>query len=86
MMKTSRMMDVVTVDAELTLEFASLIAEAILEADAERTAWMEAQAGLYAPEFDDSDAELVAWLRCHDASDPEYSDIYKDVYGVRPRW
>lgn len=19
-------------------------------------------------------------------SDPEYSDIYKDVYGVRPRW
>lgn len=32
-------------------------------------------------------AELTAWL-----ADPanryseEYSDIYKDVYGVRPRW
>lgn len=28
--------------------------------------------------------ELRAWLRTHDASDPEYSDIYKDVYGFRP--
>ena len=30
--------------------------------------------------------EAVEWLRTHDASDELYSDIYKDVYGVRPRW
>lgn len=30
------------------------------------------------------DDDLRAWLRSHDPSDPEYSDIFKDVYGVRP--
>lgn len=35
----------------------------------------------------ENEARLLAWL-----ADPanryseEYSDIYKDVYGVRPRW
>lgn len=26
------------------------------------------------------------WLRTHDSSHPLYSDIFKDVYGYRPRW
>ena len=26
------------------------------------------------------------WLAEHDFGDAEYSDIYKDVHGVRPRW
>lgn len=30
-------------------------------------------------------AKLCEWLRTHDSSDENYSDIYKDVYGVRPR-
>lgn len=30
--------------------------------------------------------ELLQWLAAHDKSDELYSDIYKDVYGVRPRW
>lgn len=30
--------------------------------------------------------ELLKWLATADRNDPEYSDIYKDVYGVRPRW
>ena len=29
--------------------------------------------------------ELADLLRTMSPSDPEYSDIYKDVYGVRPR-
>lgn len=32
------------------------------------------------------DRELREWLRTADHSDPEYSDIFKDVYGFRPRW
>lgn len=32
------------------------------------------------------DRELREWLRTADPSDPEYSDIFKDVYGFRPRW
>ena len=29
---------------------------------------------------------LIEWLSDHDnRNDPEYSDIYKDVYGFRPR-
>ena len=32
-------------------------------------------------------AKLAAWLRDPaNFADPLYSDIYKDVYGVRPRW
>lgn len=32
-------------------------------------------------------AKLKAWLAdpANECS-PEYSDIYKDVYGIRPRW
>ena len=30
--------------------------------------------------------ELRDWLRTHDRSDELYSDIYKYLYGVRPRW
>lgn len=30
--------------------------------------------------------ELRLALQEMDPSDPNYSDIYKDVYGVRPRW
>lgn len=30
--------------------------------------------------------ELADLLRSMSPSDPEYSDIYKDVYGVRPRF
>ena len=26
------------------------------------------------------------WLRTHDSSHPLWSDIFKDAYGVRPRW
>ena len=42
-----------------------------------------------ADEYDDSNE---AWLRRHsnDPADPNYSpiysDIFKDVYGIRPRW
>lgn len=32
------------------------------------------------------DRELRQWLRTHDRTDENYSDIYKDVHGVRPRW
>ena len=32
-------------------------------------------------------AKLAAWLRDPaNFADPLYSDIYKDVHGVRPRW
>ena len=34
----------------------------------------------------EAERELRAWLQSHDSSDKEWSDIYKDVYGVRPRW
>ncbi len=30
--------------------------------------------------------EAIEWLKRHDASDELYSDVYKDVYGVRPRY
>jgi len=31
--------------------------------------------------------ELIAWLATPAARKcPEYSDIFKDVYGFRPRW
>ena len=30
--------------------------------------------------------EAIAWLNSHSMDDPDYSDIFKDVYGVRPRW
>ena len=31
--------------------------------------------------------ELIAWLATPAAREcPEYSDIFKDVYGFRPRW
>ena len=34
----------------------------------------------------EAEAELRAWLRDPaNYADPLYSDIYKDVYGVRPR-
>lgn len=29
---------------------------------------------------------LIAWLKTHDLSEENYSDIYKDIYGFRPRW
>ena len=31
--------------------------------------------------------ETIAWLYTPEAREcPDYSDIYKDVYGIRPRW
>lgn len=30
--------------------------------------------------------EAIEWLNSHDSSDELYSDIFKDVYGFRPRW
>lgn len=30
--------------------------------------------------------EAREWLDSHDSSDELYSDIFKDVYGFRPRW
>ena len=33
------------------------------------------------------EAEMVAWLlNPENWDDPIYSDIHKEVYGVRPRW
>ena len=37
-------------------------------------------------EEDRRELELRLSLLAMDGSDPEYSDIYKDLYGVRPRW
>ena len=35
----------------------------------------------------ESERELIAWLATPAAREcPEYSDIFKDVYGFRPRW
>ena len=35
----------------------------------------------------EADARIRAWLRDPaNESDPLYSDIYKDVHGIRPRW
>lgn len=39
--------------------------------DAEHPTWM---------------ADAMEYLNTHDITDELYSDIYKDVYGVRPRW
>lgn len=33
---------------------------------------------------DEVSTDLVEWLHTHDHTDPSYSDIYKDVYGIRP--
>ena len=33
-----------------------------------------------------AEREAREWLNSHKPGDPDYSDIYKDVYGVRPRW
>ena len=30
--------------------------------------------------------EAIEWLNSHDSSDELYSDIFKSVYGFRPRW
>ena len=30
--------------------------------------------------------ELREWLDSHTITDENYSDIFKDVYGFRPRW
>lgn len=30
--------------------------------------------------------ETIEWLNTHDITDPDYSDIFKDIYGIRPRW
>jgi len=32
------------------------------------------------------EAQLQEALRTMKPGDPDYSDIYKEVYGVRPRW
>ena len=32
------------------------------------------------------DREAREWLNSHDITDELYSDIFKDVYGFRPRW
>lgn len=45
-----------------------------LKEEAERRRWEEAVQRAH------------RWLAEHDFSDAEYSDIYKDVHGVRPRW
>ena len=41
-------------------------------------------------EAERADAEwrrkAIAWLDAHSIGDPDFSDIFKDVYGVRPRW
>lgn len=37
-------------------------------------------------EEDRRELELRLSLLAMDGSDPEYSDIYKDLYGVRPHW
>ena len=33
-----------------------------------------------------AEREAREWLASHQPGDPEYSDVFKDVYGVRPRW
>ena len=33
----------------------------------------------------ETERELIEWLRTMSPDSPEYSDVYKDVYGVRPR-
>ena len=33
----------------------------------------------------EAEAELIHWLATGDPHDECYSDVYKDVYGVRPR-
>ena len=35
---------------------------------------------------DRAERELYEVLRAMKPGDPNYSDIYKEVYGVRPRW
>lgn len=39
-------------------------------------------------EMKDLQAERAAldWLEDHDPSDTEYSYLFKDLYGFRPRW
>ena len=34
----------------------------------------------------EAEAELIQWLATTDPHTEGYSDVYKDVYGVRPRW
>lgn len=66
----------------------------LFELEAENCAAEKAAAEATLHHFDED--ELAKWkdiedeaqrfLRNLDPSDPIYSDVYKDVYGVRPHW
>lgn len=35
---------------------------------------------------EENERKAREWLDSHKPGDPDYSDIFKDVYGFRPRW
>ena len=71
----------ITIIADVTLTASKATCEAYLaevrEAE-ERARWIAEEREI--------DRKLREWLRTASPEDPEYSDIYKEVYGVRPRW
>lgn len=54
------------------------------EFDTEYTRYLEEKA--YYEREREIEKELLRALSTMDRNDPEYSDIYKEVFGVRPRW
>lgn len=84
-------------NAVRTITTADAFAEYLAETDARQTDIIEAMIDEYnefMAELAEREAEHNAWLR--DMADLEaarnsgdwdyYSDVYKDIYGVRPRW
>lgn len=85
-MKNTRMMVVVTVNAEMDMMRNDDIIIAQLE-EAERRAHYWDYENAYDPEYEAWEAETIAWLRDpKNFDDINYSDIFKELYGVRPRW
>ena len=89
-------------NAARAITTAAAYAEYLAETDALQTAIIEAMMDEYDLFMAECEAEAAAleasiieaarldelWkeLQTMDRNDPLYSDLYKDVYGVRPRW
>lgn len=82
---TRNMNRMATVKMELEMSFMDEALLLEMELKAELEAMELEEIALYEHDLE-IERMLLEWLATADRNDPEYSDIYKDVYGVRPRW
>lgn len=83
MTRNMNRMATVAMELDMIIMDDAIITEMALKA--EQQAFEAEQNARYEEDFR-IERELIEWLATADRNDPNYSDIYKDVYGVRPRW